>query len=140
MSKLDIHETVFEERVRQGKTDFVEKYRDIEPPWEPEESYENLVGLCRKKRARESKAWISAMEEKYADPSMLSPEETVAALDELARRIPCFNPKDAPKLAPVEKALAKHKDNLGVDLLVAQFNALSPAAKKQFLSKINKLA
>lgn len=139
LSNLDIHETVFDERARQGKTDFVEKYKDIEPPWDPEESYDNLVGLCRKKRARESKAWISAMEAKYADASTLTPEETVAALDELARRIPCFNPKDASKLAPVGKALAKHKDNLGVDLLVAQFNALSPAARKQFLAKIKKL-
>ena len=139
LSNLDIHELVFDERARQGKTDFVEKYRDIDPPWDPGEAYDNLVGLCRKRRARESKAWISAMEERYADPSTLSPEETVAALDELARRIPCFNPKDASKLAPVEKALAKHKDNLGVDLLVAQFNALSPAARKQFLAKIKKL-
>lgn len=139
LSTLDMHETVFEERIRQGKTDFVEKYRDLEPPWEPEEAYDNLVGLCRKKRTLASKAWIAAMETRYADPSGLSPEETIAALDELARRIPPFNPKDAPKLAPIEKALAKHKDTLGVDLLVAQFNALSPAAKKQFLAKIKNL-
>ena len=69
---------------------------------------------------------------------MVTPDkETIAAIDELDRRIPCFNPKDAAKLAPVEKALAKHKDDLGVDLLVAQFNALSPAARKQFLERIS---
>lgn len=139
LSNLDIHETVFEERIRQGKTDFVRKYQELEPPWEPEDVYDNLVALCRKQRMRASKAWVADMEAKYANPSGLSPEETIAALDELARRIPPFNPKDAPKLAPIKKGLAKHKDTLGVDLLVAQFNALSPAARKQFLAKIKNL-
>ena len=76
------------------------------------------------------------MLEKYADTSDLSPQETIAAQNEIARLIPCFNPKDAAKLAPIEKALARRNHTLGVDSLVAQFNALSPAAKKQFLQKI----
>jgi acyl-coenzyme A synthetase/AMP-(fatty) acid ligase len=73
---------------------------------------------------------------KYADPSSLSAQETIAAMDELGRRIPCFNPKDAAKLASVEKALAKRNDILGVDALVARFEALSPEAQEQFLAKI----
>lgn len=136
LSNIETSEDVFRERVEKAKTDFVEKFTEIEPPWPPQDVFDELVGDCEKSRAQTSKTWVARMLEKYADPSSLSPEETIAALDELARRIPCFNPKDAPKLAPVEKSLAKHKDNLGVDLLVAQFNALSPAAQKQFLAKV----
>ena len=95
-----------------------------------------MVAACTKERAKASKAWVARMLEKYADTSTLSPQETIAAQNEIARRIPCFNPKDAAKLAPIEKALVKRNDALGVDSLVAQFNALSPAAKKQFLQKI----
>lgn len=136
LSNIETSEDVFRERVEKATIDFVEKFTEIEPPWDPQEVFDELVADCEKSRAQASKTWVARMLEKYADPSSLSPEETIAALDELARRIPCFNPKDASKLAPVEKALAKHKDNLGVDLLVAQFNALSPTAQKQFLAKV----
>lgn len=136
LSNIETSADVFQERVEKAKTDFVEKFTEIEPPWDPQEVFDDLVGDCEKSRAHASKTWVARMLEKYADPSALSVQETIAAIDELARRIPCFNPKDAPKLAPVEKALAKHKDNLGVDLLVAQFNVLSPTAKKQFLLRI----
>ena len=99
--------------------------------------FDELVSTCEKERAQASKAWVARMLEKYADPSELSPQETIAAQNEIARRIPCFNPKDAAKLTSIEKALARRNDTLGVDSLVAaQFNALSAAAKKQFLQKI----
>ncbi len=133
---LDVSEDAFRGRVEQGRKDFVDKFADIEVSWDPQEAFNNLVVYCEKARAKASKEWINRMIEKYSDPSTLSPEDTIAALDELARKIPCFNPKDAPKLVPIEKNLTKHKDTLGVDLLVAQFNALSPAGKKLFLSKI----
>lgn len=137
LSNLDIHETVFDERARQGKTDFVEKYRDLEPPWDPEESFDNLVGLCRKKRARESKAWISAMEAKYADPESLSLQEANSALSELDGGIPCFMSVDTPRLARLKARMETRLDSLGVEWLVAKFLELSEAAKKQFLAKIN---
>ena len=137
LSNIETSEEIFRARIEQAKTDFVGKYTEIDPLWDPQEVFDALVVSCEKSRAKASKEWVSRMLEKYSDPSSLSPEETIAALDELARRIPCFNPKDAIKLAPVEKALTKHKDNLGVDLLVAQFKALSPTAKKLFLSKIH---
>ena len=136
LSNIETGEEVFRERVERAKTDFVEKFTEIDPPWNPQEVFDELVATCEKARAQASKAWVARMLEKYADPSTLSAQETIAAQTELARRIPCFSPKDAPKLAPIEKALAKHKDNLGVDSLVAQFNALSPAARKQFLAKV----
>lgn len=139
LSNIETSEEVFRERVERAKTDFVEKFTEIEPPWEPQDVYDKLVAACEKSRALASKAWVSRMLDKYADPSNLSPQETIAAQNELARRIPCFNPRDASKLAPVEKALVKHRDKLGVDSLVAQFNALSPTAQKLFLTKINSL-
>ena len=95
-----------------------------------------LLSVFQESQSGKTRAWVARMLEKYADTSDLSPQETIAAQNEIARRIPCFNPKDAAKLAPIEKALARRNDTLGVDSLVAQFNALSPAAKKQFLQKI----
>ena len=136
LSGTETTEELFRERIEQAKVDFVEKYTELEPPWEPQEVFDELVAACEKRRMQASKAWVARMLEKYADTSDLSPQETIAAQNEIARRIPCFNPKDAAKLAPIEKALARRNDTLGVDSLVAQFNALSPAAKKQFLQKI----
>lgn len=136
LSNLETSEDTFRERVERARVDFVEKFAEIEPPWDPQETFDQLVAACEKMRDRESKAWVARMLEKYADPSALNPQETLAAQNELARRIPCFNPKDASKLAPIEKALAKHNDTLGVDLLVAQFNSLSPEAQKEFLIRI----
>ncbi len=136
LSNMEISEEIFRARIAQAKTDFVERYAETEPPWDPQEAFDALVASCEKSRAKASQAWVARMLEKYADPARLSPEDTIAALDELARRIPCFNPKDAPKLAPIERSLSQHKDKLGVELLVAQFNALSPAAKRLFLSRI----
>ena len=127
---------MFRGRIEQAKVDFVEKYTELEPPWEPQEVFDELVAACEKQRMQASRAWVARMLEKYADTSDLSPQETIAAQNEIARRIPCFIPRDAAKLAPIEKALARRNDTLGVDSLVAQFNALSPAAKKQFLQKI----
>jgi len=136
LSNIETSEEVFRERVEKAKIDFVEKFTEIEPPWNPQEVFDELVATCEKARAQASRVWVARMLEKYAEPSTLTAQETIAAQTELARRIPCFNPKDASKLASVEKVLTKHKDNLGVDLLVAQYNALSPAARKQFLAKV----
>ena len=136
LSGTETTEEMFRERIEQAKVDFVEKYTELEPFWEPQEVFDELVAACEKARAQASRAWVARMLVKYADTSGLSPQETIAAQNEIARRIPCFNPKDAAKLAPIEKALARRNDTLGVDSLVAQFNALSPAAKKQFLQKI----
>ena len=136
LSNIETSEEVFRERVERAQADFVEKFAEIEPPWDPQEVFDELVATCEKARTQASRAWVARMLEKYADPSTLNAQETIAAQTELARRIPCFNPRDAAKLSPIEKALAKHKDNLGVDLLVAQYHALSPAAKKLFLSRI----
>lgn len=136
LSNPDLHEAVFDERARQGKTDFVEKYRDLEPLWDPEEAYEGLVELCRKKRARESKAWIASMEEKYADPNGFSMQEANSALSELDACIPCFVSGDAARLNRLRKRLENQLDSLGVEWLVAKFLELSETAKKQFLAKI----
>jgi len=136
LSNLDIHEMVFDERARQGKTDFVEKYRDLEPPWDPEEAYEGLVELCRKKRARESKAWIASMEEKYAELDGFSMQEASAALSELDACIPCFMSDDMARLNRLRKRVEKQLDCLGVEWLVAKFLELSETSKKQFLAKI----
>ena len=136
LSGTETTEEMFRGRIEQAKVDFVEKYTELEPPWEPQEVFDELVAACEKQRMQASRAWVARMLEKYADTSDLSPQETIAAQNEIARRIPCFNPRDAAKLAPIEKALARRNDTLGVDSLVAQFNALSPAAKKQFLQKI----
>ncbi|MBR4258825.1 MAG: hypothetical protein IKQ17_07335 [Kiritimatiellae bacterium] len=136
LSGSETTEEAFRERIEQAKIDFVEKYVEIEPNWDPQEVFDELVSTCEKERAQASKAWVARMLEKYADPSELSAQETIAAQNEIARRIPFFNPKDAAKLLPIEKALARRNDTLGVDSLVAQFNALSSAAKKQFLQKI----
>ena len=136
LSGTETTEEMFRERIEQAKVDFVEKYTELEPPWEPQEVFDELVAACEKQRMQASKAWVARMLEKYADTSDLSPQETIAAQNEIARRIPCFNPRDAAKLTPIEKALSRRNDTLGVDSLVAQFNALSPAAKKQFLSRI----
>ncbi len=138
LSSTETTEEMFRERIEQAKVDFVEKYTELEPPWEPQEVFDELVAICEKARTQASRAWAARMIEKYADPSELSPQETIAAQNEIARRIPCFNPKDAAKLTPIEKALAKRNDMLGVESLVAQFNALSAAAKKQFLARIGK--
>ena len=138
LSGKETTEEAFRERIEQAKIDFVEKYVEIEPNWDPQEVFNELVAACEKERAQASKAWVTRMLEKYVDPSELSPQEIIAAQNEIARRIPCFNPKDAAKLAPIEKALAKRNDTLGVDSLVARFNALSAAAKKQFLERIKK--
>lgn len=139
LSGTETTEEMFRERIEQAKVGFVEKYTELEPPWEPQEVFDELVAACEKQRMQASKVWVARMLEKYADTSDLSPQETIAAQNEIARCIPCFNPKDAAKLAPIEKALARRNDTLGVESLVAQFNALSPAAKKQFLAKIKSL-
>lgn len=139
LSNIETSEEVFRERVVRAQTEFVEKLVKIEPPWNPQEVFDELVATCEKARTQASRAWVTRMLEKYANPSTLNAQETIAAQIELARRIPCFNPKDATKLAPIEKALARRNDTLGVDSLVAQYNTLSPAAKKMFLAKIKSL-
>ena len=136
LSNTETTEEMFRERIEQAKVDFVEKYTELEPPWNPQEAFDELVTACERARTQASEAWVAKMLEKYADTSELTAQETIAAQNEIARRIPCFNPEDAARLEPIEKALARRNDTLGVDSLVAQFNALSAAAKKQFLNRI----